>query len=271
MSIRRLRFAGVLGIIALFACCHSAIAQSVPPATPSAEAPREYILGPEDVIEVSVLGRTDFVIRAKIAPDGSIQLPYLGTVHAADRTPTALREEITKQLEKGGYFSRPVLSVNIVSAASRYVTVLGSVGTPGMVAIDRPLRVSELLARVGGVKEDAADYVILRSVNGPERRFVIKSLATGDTTQDPYVSPGDKLYAPRLELFYISGQIKTPGAFPLTSDLTFRMALGRGGGLTDSGSEGRIKVTRHGQKLGRVDLDAKVEPGDVIVVGERLF
>jgi polysaccharide export outer membrane protein len=53
--------------------------------------------------------------------------------------------------------------------------------------------------------------------------------------------------------------------------MTLRMAVGRGGGLTDLGSEHGIKITRHGQKVPKVDLDSKIEAGDVIVIGERLF
>jgi polysaccharide export outer membrane protein len=96
-------------------------------------------------------------------------------------------------------------------------------------------------------------------------------LATGDESQDPFVAPGDKIYIPPAETFYISGQIKAAGAFALEPDMTLRMAIARGGGLTDAGSDRRIQVTRHGKRLEKIDLEQKIEPGDVIVVGERLF
>jgi polysaccharide biosynthesis/export protein len=57
----------------------------------------------------------------------------------------------------------------------------------------------------------------------------------------------------------------------LLSDMTLRMAISRGGGLTDAGSERRIRLTREGKPVAKVELDQKIEPGDVIVVGERLF
>jgi polysaccharide biosynthesis/export protein len=44
-------------------------------AAAAAPAVESYVLGPEDIIEVSVLGRSDFTTRAKIAADGAIQLP----------------------------------------------------------------------------------------------------------------------------------------------------------------------------------------------------
>ncbi len=232
---------------------------------------KNYILGPADVIEVSVLGRTEYVSRSRISEDGTIQLQYLGTVTAANRTAAQLSEDVAKALEKGGFFTSPIVRVDVVSYASRYVTVLGNFGSPGLVPVDRAYRLSEIVARVGGVKEAGSDYVILTPKNGTERRLTVATLATGGVADDPYVSAGDKIYAPPAELFYVTGQIKGPGAFAVIKDMTFRMALSRAGGVTDSGSEKKLSVTRKGVKLAHVDLDSKVEAGDVINVGERLF
>jgi len=241
------------------------------PPAPAATTQQAYILGPEDVIEVEVLGQADFKVRAPIGADGTIKLPYIGGVQASGKTTDQLSAEITQALVSGGYFAHPILTVEIVSYASRYVTVLGEVASPGLVPIDRPYHLSEILARVGGVKPDSADYLILRPQNGPERRYLISALATGDEAQDPMVSPGDRIYAPLAELFYISGEVKSPGAFPMTTGMTLRMAIGRGGGLTDIGTDHGVKVTHKDGKIERLGLDDKIAPGDVIVVGERLF
>lgn len=265
----------VLFVLAVLAPTAAFAQASGPSAAPqiaaAAPAIQAYVLGPEDVVEVQVLGRSDFDTRARIEPDGTIQLPYLGSVAASNRTSAELREEVQRALEKGGFFAKPIVSVSIVSFASRYVTVLGSVVTPGLVPVDRPYRLSEIIARVGGVKDDAADYVVLRSGDKPERRYLINDLATGGANEDPAVTPGDKVFVPRADLFYISGQVKTPGAYPLLTGTTLRMALSRGGGLTDAGSDHSIKITRDGKKLDHVDLDEKIQAADVIVVGERLF
>ena len=237
---------------------------AMPTSNPSADATaapdeRTYILGPADVVEISVLGRTDYTTRTRIDENGDIQLQYLGTVKAAGRTIEQLSTEISQALEKGGFFTKPVVQVNIASYASRYVTVLGNVATPGLVPVDRAYRLSEIIARVGGVRESGAAYVILRPKSGGERHILISTLATGDLNEDPYVSPGDKIYSPPAELIYVSGQVKGGGAFAILPDMTVRMALSRAGGLTDSGSDKRVTITRKGQKLQRVGLDSKVE------------
>lgn len=254
-------------------------AEAASPSSPGAPASpptalsdeKTYVLGPSDVVEVSVLGRTDYTTKTRIDENGNIQLQFLGTVKAAGRTTEQLSTEIAQALQKGGYFANPVVQVNIASYASRYVTVLGNFMSPGLVPVDRAYRLSEIIARVGGVKDGGATYVILRPRTGAERRILVSTLATGDLNDDPYVSPGDKIYSPPADLVYVSGQVKTPGAFAILPDMTVRMALSRAGGLTDSGSDKRVTITRKGKKLQHVNLDGQIQSGDVIVVGERLF
>jgi polysaccharide export outer membrane protein len=243
-----------------------------PAATPTtAGADQTYILGPADVIEVSIPGRTDFTTRGRIGENGAIELPYLGSVAAAGRNPVQLSKEIGQALEAGGYFSKPTVSVQVVSYASKYVTVLGEVASPGLVPVDRAYHLSEIIARVGGVKETGADYVILRPDKGQQQRIALDTLATGDESQDPYVSPGDKIYSPKADLLYISGQVNAPGAYALTPDMTLSMAIARAGGVNANGSLSKVAVTRHGVKTSQHDLNAKAQAGDIIVVGERLF
>lgn len=230
-----------------------------------------YVLGPGDVVEVSVIGRDDFKRRTQIAPDGTIKLPMIGSIKASERSPQELEQDVAMLLQRGGFFAKADVSVEVVTYASRYVIVLGAVGTPGLVPVDRSYRVSEILARVGGVKEGAAEYVVLSPTSAPERRLPLIQVATGSGEQDPVVAPGDKLYVPAADLFFVYGQVNAPGVYPLVTDMTLRKALARGGGLLPSGSERSVKVFREGQELKRVDLGAAIRPGDVIVVGERFF
>jgi polysaccharide biosynthesis/export protein len=229
-----------------------------------------YILGRDDVIEVGLIGRSDFGGRARVQADGTIQLPFIGKLAVADRSTAEVSELVRKALQAGGYFADPVVTVEVTGYASRYVVVLGAVGSPGLVPINRPYRMSEILARVGGVKDGAADYLSIRSADGQETKMLIRDLATGDTTKDPYVKAGDKIYAPMAETYYIYGQVGSPGAYPITSDSTVQMAIARAGGLSANGSDKKVDATRGGKKV-KLDMAAKIEPGDIIKVGERLF
>lgn len=229
-----------------------------------------YILGAEDVVQVDVLGRSDFSAKSKVGTDGRIQLPLLGAIPASNRTVLQLRNEIRVALQKGGFFTQPIVEVQVSSYASRYVTVLGAVATPGLIPVDRAYRLSEILARVGGVRESGADYLTVRTKTG-ERNYTVKDLATGNESLDPYVQPGDKIYSPTADIFYIQGQVKSPGNFRLTPKMTLSMALARGGGITDLGSSSSIKITRNNAEMRVRDLNAEILPNDIIDVGEGWF
>ena len=175
---------------------------------PAPTRPSDYILGPGDVVEVEVLGQADFgKARVKVQPDGTIPLPVLGTIQAGGRTAQQLAALVQQKLVQAEYYKNPTVNVDIASYASRYVIVLGSVAQPGLVPIDRPYRVSEVLARVGGMRDNAADYVVLSPVAGPERQIPVASLSRNGPANDPYVSPDDKLFVPEAQLFYIYGQV----------------------------------------------------------------
>ena len=246
-------------------------AYSQTPAVQSAPLTEGYVLGPGDVVEIAVLGRDDFRVRVPVGTDGDIQLPLLKSMQAANKTVVQLREEIARKLVAGGYFIDPVVAVSIASYASRYVVVLGRVGTPGLVPIDRAYRVSEILARVGGVQEAAGAQINLRRETGEELSLNLETIATGGDAGDPFVQPGDKLYVAPAKLFYIYGQVTAPGSYPIAQGMTLRMALARGGGLTPLGSERKIKVFREGRELSVRDLSTELKDGDVLTVGERFF
>ena len=230
-----------------------------------------YVLGPGDIVEIAVAGDAQSANRVQIQADGTIQLALIGSVQAAGNTVLSLRDKISGALKSGGFFTNPAVNITIVNYASRYVVVLGEVGQPGTVPLDRAYRVSDILSRVGGVKSGGAKVLKLRRATGEELTLGINQIATGGSDEDPLVQPGDKLFVPSAQTFYISGQVNRPGTYPLDADLTLRKALAVAGGLTQLGSAKKAKVIRDGKELPNFSLDAPLELGDVVEVGERFF
>jgi len=267
----RLRQFGIGGLVGLFLATAGGAAFSQNAANSATTASQTYVLGPADVIEVSVLGRTDYTTKGRIEADGTFRVPFLGSIVAANKSPTKLADELAKALDAGGYFNHPVVNVAVQSFASRYVTVLGAVTHPDLVPVDRAYRLSEIMAKVGGAREGGADYVIYTPNGGTPRHIGVMDMGAGDPKDDPYVAAGDKVYVPEADLFYISGQVRSGGAFPIKPNLTFRMAIARAGGLTESGSDKALTLTRGGKKIRHVNLDDIVQPGDNLLIGERLF
>lgn len=228
-----------------------------------------YVLGPNDVVEVSVLGRDDYRARVQVQADGTIALPLIGTVPVANLNVSQVSAEITRRLVSGGFFSAPQVQVALTSAVSRYVVVLGEVGSAGVIPIDREYRLSEVIARAGGVRGAGVDVVTLTATDGTRTEHSVKAIATG-TVPDPIVNPGAKVFVAPAQLFYIYGQVGAPGSYPIDPDMTIRRALARGGGLTALGTERRLKLYR-GDTTRKAALDERLLPGDTIVVGERFF
>ena len=230
-----------------------------------------YVVGIGDVLDVTLVGQDDFKGRVTVQADGSIQLPFIGTITASDKTLLQLSTEIAGKLEAGGYYVDPAVQVTIAQISSRYVTVLGAVGTPGLIPIDREYRASEIIARVGGISPAGGEQFFLRHEDGGEVELSLETIARGGPDADPVVKPGDKIFVPDAATFYIYGQVNSPGTYALTSKMSLRMALARGGGLSALGSDRRITVVRNGEELKKFNLGDPLEPNDVVVVGERFF
>lgn len=238
---------------------------------PAPAASDAYILGPGDVIDVSLAGVADYHAQARVDANGTVQLPYAENVPATGRTALELGRAVAAKLSASGYYVKPQVIVSIASYASRYVTVLGAVASPGLLPVDRAYHVSEILARAGGRRVDGADTLTLRRADGQEMRLPIDDLATGGGAQDPMVAPGDKIYVPAARSFFIYGQVNAPGAYPVRDGMTVRQAIARGGGLTQLGTEKRVKIIRNGEELKGAKLEMPLSPDDVVVVGERYF
>jgi polysaccharide export outer membrane protein len=244
---------------------------SAPPTQAARDVAEGYVLGADDVVEVTVLGQPEFTTRARVKANGTIQLPFIGEQRIAGETALSLAPKIVEKLRAGGYYSKPVVNIEIASFASRYVVLLGAVAQPGLQPVDRDYRLSEIIARAGGLRETGADFVTLTRATGEQRNYAFDKLASGGSDDDPMVAPGDKIFVPEADLFYIYGQVNAPGVYPLKGGpMTVRKAVARGGGFNASGSASRIKLFRNGVET-KVKLDVPLKAGDVLVVGERLF
>ncbi|HEY6362282.1 MAG TPA: polysaccharide biosynthesis/export family protein [Vicinamibacterales bacterium] len=131
----------------------------------------DYVIGPEDVLDVSVWENTQISRTVPVRPDGKISLPLVNDVQAAGLTPMQLREALTALLVP--YVSIPAVSVIVREVHSFKVTVLGEVRTPGRYHLKSRSTVLDLLAMAGGLTEYAARgrIVVLRR-DGAGRRHI---------------------------------------------------------------------------------------------------
>ncbi|MDB5714332.1 MAG: hypothetical protein JWO15_1729 [Sphingomonadales bacterium] len=243
---------------------------TLPP--PVLSASDGYLLGVNDEIEVTIYGQgQNQVVRTRLKEDGTIILPYIGTVLARDRTARQLADDVADKLRVGGYFNKPTVNVDVTQYVSNSITVFGQVATPGVYPLDRTQTLAMVLARAGGTRSDGADYVIVRRRGDPAEHQVALDALTGEWSAETPLMAGDTLYVPVAPVIFISGQVGAPGSFIIKTGMTLRQVLARAGGATLAGSLRKISIFRKGVEIKRAKLDQPVQPNDTIFVHERLL
>ena len=118
---------------------------------PSVMAPDEegYIIGPGDVLDISVWKDEALTRSCVVRPDGFISFPLVGDVHAAGKTASQLKEEMEGRLTR--YVPGVTLSLEIKQINSMIIYVIGKVNNPGRFILNVDVNVLQALAIAGGL------------------------------------------------------------------------------------------------------------------------
>ena len=261
-------------------------AQSAAP--PGGAQASSYIIGVHDVLNVTVFGETDLSGQYRVDSDGTITYPLLGRVAASGLTSRGLEQRLSTLLENG-YLKHPQIRVEVEQYRSQSIFVIGEVRQPGRYPLTGDMTLIEALAAAGSVNGTAGNEVLVVHstrttppsgpvVPGVDQTAQVTHVDLEDlqTGQLPNVvlHDGDTIFVPKAQTFYITGQVKNPGAYVLRSDMTVLQAVSLAGGLTDRGSDRRIKIVRFVKGVKHevdVKLTDRVQPGDTIVVPQRFF
>jgi polysaccharide export outer membrane protein len=159
-----------------------------------------YVIGPADVLRVTVWKDANLSAQTSVEPGGTITLPLIGELHAAGLTPAQLQAEVVKRL--ASYLKDAVVTVAVVEVNSYRFTVAGSVEHRGMFTPRYYVTVSEAIALAGGPTRYAStsDVVVIRSSQaGHTRRIPIdydKILSGKQPGQDIVILAGDTVLVP---------------------------------------------------------------------------
>ena len=107
-----------------------------------------YRLQPGDQLEIRVLYNNDLFAQTRVLPDGTVPVPVIGQVQAADKTPNELAAEIASGLSR--YLVDPKVSVILTKLAGNFVFVMGEVRAQGAYEIVGPMTVTQAIAKAGG-------------------------------------------------------------------------------------------------------------------------
>src|SRR5438445_1841454 len=96
---------------------------------PPAKVGKDYVIGPDDVLDVSVWKEQELTRSLQVRPDGKISMPLLGDVQAAGLTPGQLAQNVSDKLKK--FLTAPQVTVILTQINSQRVYVMGEVTRPG--------------------------------------------------------------------------------------------------------------------------------------------
>jgi polysaccharide export outer membrane protein len=256
--------------------------------TPSANERKDYVVGPQDVLKVIVFDEPQLSGTFRVDVDGAFTYPFLGRIKAVGQHLRTIEADLARLLADG-YVRRPQVAIEVEQYRSRSIFVVGEVRSPGKYALSGEMTLIEALAQAGSTTQTAGtELMILHSANPdqPEQaepgatppsrttRVNLSDLQSGKILNEVMLREGDTVFVPRADRFFVTGHVRTPGAYTHERGMTVLQAVSLAGGLSEKGSDRGIKVVRvvDGQKreLG-VKLTDVIQPNDTLVIRQRLL
>jgi polysaccharide export outer membrane protein len=161
----------------------------------------DYIIGPEDVLEITVWKNADLSKTVQVRPDGRISLPLLGDISAVAKTPVQLTAEIASGLR--AYMENPTITIMVKEVQSYQIYVLGEVNKPGKYPLKSKTTLLQGITVAGGFTPVAArnKIVVFRFTKDGEGQTKIKAsyddiVVRDGSNQNIELKPGDQIVVP---------------------------------------------------------------------------
>ena len=145
----------------------------VVPAAP-VTVPSDYVIGAEDMLQISVWKNESLSRQLAVRPDGKISMPLLHDVQAAGLTPMQLQEKLAIAL--GEFMPNPEVAVTVSDVRSYRISVLGEVQKPGVLQLKSDTSVLEAIALAGGFRDFAS----------PSKIMILRKNGDGQTQKIPF-------------------------------------------------------------------------------------
>lgn len=231
----------------------------------------EYVVGPGDVLNVTVWDHPELTIPAGgerkpsdagnwVHPDGTIFYPYVGVVEVAGRNLREIRQLITKRL--GRYIEDPQVDVSVAAFRSQKVYVSGGVNQPGAYPLTNvPLRLLDVVNQAGGVSEQADWRNVILTRDGKEYRLSLKEIyEKGDKRFNVLLKSDDVVHVSHSEdqKVFVMGEVNKPASLSMgRNGITLAEALAESGGINEmqANATGIFVMRRAEEEGGRfIDL-----------------
>ncbi len=138
-------------------------------------APSEFLLGPEDVLNVTIWKNQDLSREVVVRPDGMISMPLVGDIQATGLTANLLAKRIAERLTE--YLASPIVFVQVKDVNSYFIYVMGEVAKPGKYSLKSYANVMQGISLAGGFTPYAKKNkikVLRVSADGPNGKHQVE-------------------------------------------------------------------------------------------------
>jgi polysaccharide export outer membrane protein len=166
---------------------------------PPTKAGKDYVIGADDVLDVSVWKEQELTRSLQVRPDGKISMPLVGDVQAAGLTPGQLAQSVSEKLKK--YLTAPQVTVILTQINSQRVYVTGEVTRPGAYPVLPGMTILQAISSAGGLTQFAngKKIFLMRDENHIQTKypFSYKEVLDGRKAEENRpVKAGDTIVVP---------------------------------------------------------------------------
>ncbi len=211
--------------------------------------PVNYILGPEDQLNINVYGISSANWKLDISPEGNINIPGIGLINVSGKTIEQATALIKNRLAAARYAVGKGTSVQVSlgNIRSIKVTILGEVFKPGSYTLPSLATVFNALYASGGPNDNGSfrQIEIIRDSRIIRRLDIYDFLLKGDQKNNIQLQDQDIIRIPAYRIrVEMAGEIKRPALYEVLPGETLQELISFSGGFTDMAYTSLIKVTQ---------------------------
>ncbi len=229
--------------------------QGLAPVT-STPVPDDYIVGPNDVLEVQLYGAQNYTNDLTVSRDGRINFPQLGPISVGGQRYSAVKRELEARVAKEMIGERA--SVSMSETRTVNVFVLGEAMFPGSYTVTGLATVTTALFAAGGVKpQGSLRRIQVRRQGALVREFDLYDLLMrGDSSADVKLQAGDVVMVPEVgPTVSAYGEVQRPAIYELKGDTSVASLIVMAGGLTPDGDRDIASLVHVNAQRQRVVID----------------
>lgn len=230
---------------------------------------KDYKIGPEDLLQISVLNVDKLSTEARVNGQGQIRLLLIGDVDVNGLTVMDVSKKLSQMYKDRRYLVDPQITVAVKEFRHQKVAVTGAVNKPDHYALIGPRTLLEVLGMAGGLSDKAGEVVnVIRPQAGPAvtpAAYAEQSplggaqitavdlnelLLKGAVSLNAPIQNGDIVFVPFARSAYVLGAVSKPGGVLIKENLTVTKAVSQAGGVNPViGSDNATVLRTNGNGL----------------------